>query len=175
MMTAATDLTAIAVPSARDRGRVHAIIEATGVFRPDEVAIALEVFDGALARPGADYTALGAYAGGRLVGWAAFGPTPGTTGTWDLYWIAVDPTTQGRGVGRELMARCEDAIAALEGRLVVVETSSRDGYVPTRAFYERLGYRAQARIPDYYAPGDGLTIYVKSLGPSGSEAKVAHG
>ena len=173
-MTAAADVVTLAAPRARDRDRVRAIVEATGVFRPDEVAIALEVFDGAVAKPGVDYTAVGAYADGTLIGWAAYGGTPGTVGTWDLYWIAVDPAFQVKGVGRQLMAHCETAIAEREGRLIVVETSSRESYAPTRAFYERLGYVAQARIPHYYAPGDGLTVYVKSLGSSRSE-KVSHG
>jgi ribosomal protein S18 acetylase RimI-like enzyme len=162
----------IAAPVAADRVRVRRIVEATDVFRPDEVAIALEVFDGAVARPGVDYTALGAYAQDELVGWAAYGATPCTDGTWDLYWIAVDPAWHGRGVGKELMARCELAIAGHGGRLVVVETSSRAPYAPTRAFYERLGYAAQAHIPDYYAPGDGLIVFVKPLGSSSE--KVSH-
>lgn len=171
-MTATASRLDIATPVASDRGRVRAIVEATEVFRPEEVAIALEVFDGAVARPGVDYTALGAYAQDRLVGWAAWGPTPATIGTWDLYWIAVDPAWHGQGVGTELMARCEEAIAGHGGRLVVVETSSRAPYAPTRAFYERLGYTAQARIPDYYAPGDGLMVFVKPLGSSSE--KVSH-
>ena len=173
-MTVAADPVMLGTPHARDRGRLRAIIEATDVFRPEEVAIALEVFDGAVARPGVDYTGLGAFTQDRLVGWAAYGATPGTVGTWDLYWIAVDPAWQTKGVGRQLMAQCEAAIAESGGRLIVVETSSRASYAPTRAFYQRLGYVAQARIPDYYAPGDGLTVYVKSLGSIGSE-KVSHG
>lgn len=173
-MRMAVDPLSTTTPGAQDRGRIRAIVEATGVFRPEEVDIALEVFDGGVARPGVDYTNVAAYAGDVLVGWAAYGRTPGTEGTWDLYWIAVDPSWHGRGAGRELMARCEDAIVAQEGRLVVVETSSRASYAPTRAFYEQLGYVAQARIPDYYAPGDGLITYVKSLRSSRSE-KVSHG
>jgi ribosomal protein S18 acetylase RimI-like enzyme len=162
-MTVAADLVTLAVPGASVRARLRAIVEATGVFRPEEVAIALEVFDGAVARPDVDYSHVGAFAQDQLLGWAAFGATPGTLGTWDLYWIAVDPTTHGRGIGRQLMAHCEDVIALRSGRLIVVETSSRASYAPTRAFYERLGYTAQARIPGYYAPGDGLIVYTKAV------------
>lgn len=151
---------------AGDRARVREIVEATGVFRPAETAIALEVFDGAVAAPGKDYRGVGAYRDERMVGWAAFGPTPGTLATWDLYWIAVDPATQGLGVGRRLMESCEETIVAEGGRLVVVETSSRDDYGPTRAFYRRLGYREQAAIPDYYAPGDDLVVFTRYFGPS---------
>jgi ribosomal protein S18 acetylase RimI-like enzyme len=156
----------IRAPGTGDRARVREIVEATGVFRPAETAIALEVFDGAMAAPGKDYRALGAYQGERLVGWAAFGATPGTLATWDLYWIAVDPALQGLGVGRRLMAACERTITAGGGRLVVVETSSRGDYAPTRAFYRRLGYEARAVIPAYYAPGDDLIVFTRYFGPS---------
>ena len=153
-------------PTVADRVRVREIVDASGVFRPAEIAIALEVLDGAIAAPGRDYWAVGAYQDGRLVGFAAFGPVPCTLATWDLYWIAVDPALQGSGIGRRLMAHCETAITAEGGCLVVVETSSRDDYGPTRAFYRRLRYHEQATIPDYYAPGDGLVVYTKTLAPS---------
>lgn len=173
-MTAATESLVLRAPTKGERARVGAIVEATGVFRPEEVAIALEVFDGSIARPGLDYTSLAVWSGDEMIGWAAYGETPGTVGTWDLYWIAVDPVWHGRGAGRQLMSACERAMIGRGGRLVVVETSSRQSYAPTRAFYERLGYVAQAHIPDYYAPGDGLTVFVKVLESSSSE-KVSHG
>jgi ribosomal protein S18 acetylase RimI-like enzyme len=157
---------ALRPPRATDRARVCEIVEATGVFRPDETPIALEVFDGAVAAPGKDYRAVGAYREGALVGWVAFGHTPCTLATWDLYWIAVDPAAHGQGVGRRLMAASERAIAAEGGRLIVVETSSRHDYAPTRAFYQRLGYREQAVLLDYYAPGDDLVVFTKYLGSS---------
>jgi len=155
------------VPRADDRARVHAIVQATEVFRPDEVTIALEVFDGAVAAPGRDYWAVGAYdEQDRLVGFATYGSVPCTVATWDLYWIAVDPAVHGAGIGRRLMAHCEAAITAEGGRLIVVETSSREDYGPTRAFYARLGYSEQATIPEYYAAGDALVVYTKVLVPS---------
>ena len=146
------------------RERIRAIVHATGVFRPSEAEIALEVFDAAVERPGVDYTALGAFDDeGTALAFACFGPTPCTAGTWDLYWIAVDPEGQRQGIGRRLMESCEEAIAAARGRMVVVETSSRDDYGPTRRFYETLGYTATARVPGFYAPGDDLVIYTYAV------------
>ncbi len=169
-MSASVSTLTLRAPKPADRVRVAEIVHASGVFRPAEVDIALEVFDSAVARPGADYHAVGAYdETDRLAGFACYGPTPGTEGTWDLYWIAVDPAGQRQGVGHRLMDACEQAIAAAGGRLVVVETSSRADYGPTRAFYQALDYQATARIPGFYAPRDDLIVYTKRLVPSPRE------
>ena len=152
-------------PVARaQRARFEALTAATGVFQPAEAAIAVEVLDEALAGDD-DYRFVGAYEGGAdtLVGFACWGPTPATVGTWDLYWIAVDPAWQGKGVGSDLLHEVERRLAADCARLLVVETSSRAEYAPTRGFYERRGFRRAAVLPEYYAPGDDLVIYLKDL------------
>ena len=109
-----------------------------------------------------DYTALGADAEGRLVGWICWGPTPCTLGTYDLYWMAVDPAAQRGGVGTALLAEMERQLVG-RARLIVVETAGRADYAATRGFYESRGYRPTARIPEFYAPGDDLVIYTKLL------------
>src|SRR5213076_203372 len=144
------------------RARLELLTAATGLFRPDEVAIAVELLDDALAGD-EDYRFLGAYADDRLVGYACWGPTPGTTGTFDLYWIVVDPARQGTGLGTALLRAVEERLTTDQGRLIVVETSSRADYAPTRAFYERRGYTQAALLPGYYAPGDDLVLYLKDL------------
>jgi hypothetical protein len=48
---------------------------------------------------------------------------------------------------------------------VYAETSSRPQYEPTRSFYRACGYRLEARLEDFYAPGDGKVIFLKVLGP----------
>jgi hypothetical protein len=45
--------------------------------------------------------------------------------------------------------------------MLVVETSSRPEYAPTRAFYERRGYAEAARMREFYAPGDDRVIFTK--------------
>ncbi|MGD8726079.1 MAG: GNAT family N-acetyltransferase [Gemmatimonadales bacterium] len=162
-MTAPQAVITLGPPRASDRDRVIAMVEATGVFRSDEVAVALEVFDGAVENPGIDYDALCAFDGETLVGFTLFGPTPCTVATWDLYWIVVDPTVHRHGIGQQLMAAVEETVRSRDGRLLVVETSSRDDYRPTRRFYESLGYDRAATIPGYYAPGDDLVVFVKPL------------
>jgi ribosomal protein S18 acetylase RimI-like enzyme len=135
----------------------------TTLFHSEEVAVALDVFDAATGngrRADPDYETAGAEVDGALVGWICWGPTPCTRGTFDLYWIVVDPAWQGRGVGAALVDEMEHRLAG-RARLVVVETAGRDEYLPTRAFYAARGYQVGARIPDYYAPGDDLVTYLK--------------
>lgn len=122
----------------------------------------MELLDQSLAGDD-DYRFVGAYAGETLVGYACWGPTPGTEGTWDLYWIVVDPTRQGRGIGTRLLEEVERRLTAHGARLIVVETSSRADYDPTRRFYETRGFTRAAELPGYYAPGDDLVIYLKDL------------
>jgi GNAT superfamily N-acetyltransferase len=80
----------------------------------------------------------------------------------------VDAELRGRGIGRELLERTELLVAQQGGRQVYAE-NSRDQYRPTRTFYERCGYRQEAFLNDFYAPGDGKVVFVKVL-PSGEPA-----
>ena len=143
---------------AADRAPIEALLAATGSFRADEIVVALELVDEGEA---AGYRFLVAECEGRVAGYCCFGETPLTLGTWDLYWIAVDPRLQGSGIGRELMRAAEERVAREGARLLVVETSDKPSYAPTRAFYERLGYAREAELAHYYAPDDGKVVYVR--------------
>lgn len=171
MSTAETTVT-LGPLRADHRETIRTMVEATGVFRSDEVAVALEVFEDHVAHPGADYHGVGAFDDDALVGFTLYGPTPCTAATWDLYWIVVDPGAHRHGVGRTLMRQAERNIRMRRGQLVMVETSSRDDYGPTRAFYESIGYTRAAHIPQYYGPQDDLIVYTKHLDPPASE--MAH-
>ena len=152
-----------------NRARLAELLVDTGAFHADEVEVALSLFDlthgggaGATDAP-IDYEFVGAFEGDQLVGYACFGPTPATEGTYDLYWLAVDPAVQGRGIGRALVRDVEEKLIGRGGRLLVVETSSRPDYATTRQFYVRSGYTEAARVRDFYAPADDRILLTTRL------------
>ena len=147
-----------------DRDRIETITRSVRVFREDEIAIALEVFDEAVGgSPANTYAVLGAENEGRLCGWICWGPTPCTLGTYDLYWMAVDPGLQGTGIGTALVVEMERRLAGV-ARLIVIDTAGRPDYAGTRAFYQARGYSPVAVVPDFYAPGDDQVVFVKTGG-----------
>ena len=144
---------------------LRGILEATKVFRAEEIDVAQELMEHALDQPGQEdyelFTDVDEQ--GRVLGYYCVGATPMTEGTYDLYWIATDPSLHGQGVGSRLLRHCEERLRSKGGRLIVVETSSQPSYEPTRSFYVRRGYREEARIRAYYKTGDDLVIYTKNL------------
>ncbi|MBK7257377.1 MAG: GNAT family N-acetyltransferase [Ignavibacteriae bacterium] len=147
-----------------DREPILRLIRATGVFSDEETAIAAELIDIVLDRPDQKDYEIAVYdEGAGPLGYTCIGPTPGTEGTFDLYWIAVDPALHGRGIGRELDLHVERSVRERNGRLIVAETSSTPRYDATRMFYQRRGYAELSRIADYYRPGDDLVVYGRYL------------
>ena len=131
-----------------DREAVGRLVRATGFFSEEEAAIAVELVDERLAKGEASgYFFLFAEEEGRLLGYTCFGPIPGSVHSYDLYWIAVDPDAQGRGLGKKLMAESERIMAERGARRVYADTSSRPQYEPTRAFYLACGYLRRPSSP----------------------------
>ncbi len=149
--------------TADDRTRIEEITRLVGVFREEELLVALEVFDEAVrGAAGNTYSVLGVQVDGDVAGWICWGPTPCTLGTYDLYWMAVAPEAQGTGIGKALLEEMERRLAGV-ARLIVIETAGRPDYAPTRAFYQARGYSPISRIPDFYAPGDDQVVFVKDV------------
>jgi ribosomal protein S18 acetylase RimI-like enzyme len=146
-----------------DRERLRAILIATARFTPQEVGWAMELVDLALAGR-EDYLAFVVEEpGGTVHGYALYGPTPMTEGVYDLYWIAVDPTQQGRGFGQLLLKFVENEVRRRAGRMLLIETSSKRSYAPTIRFYQRAGYHEISRIKDFYRIEDDKVVFCKVL------------
>jgi acetoin utilization deacetylase AcuC-like enzyme/GNAT superfamily N-acetyltransferase len=147
-----------------DAARVRRLVETTGFFSASEVDVAVELVEERSAKgPQSGYYFIMADHYGRLAGYSCYGPIPCTTSSYDLYWIAVHPDFQGKGLGRKLLMETEHLIKQAGGTRIYVDTSQRVQYASTRAFYEHCGYRLESVLSDFYAPGDGKVIYCKSL------------
>ncbi len=146
-----------------DHSRILDILKRTEYFTEAEVAIADELlneyFNKSLESGYWTYTS----ESDGVAGYVCYGPTPLTDGTYDIYWIAVDPDQQGKKIGTELLNFAENDIAGHNGRLITVYTSSQEKYLSTRSFYLKRGYHEGCRIKDYYRRGDDLVVYVKQI------------
>ena len=151
-----------AVVRTSDHGAVRRIVAATDFFRPDEIEVAVELVDEYLAKGLASgYQFLFAELDSSVAGYACYGPIACTLGSFDLYWIAVDPSWQGRGLGQILLRETEKQILQQGGRHIYIETSGRPQYTPTRSFYERCGYEVVAVLPEFYDHEDDKIVWRK--------------
>jgi GNAT superfamily N-acetyltransferase len=143
---------------------VRRLTVATGFFLPMEVEVAVELVKERLEKEAASgYHFLFWDQGGRPAAYTCFGPIPCTQSSYDLYWIAVHPDFQQKGIGQRLMQAAEAHIRRSGGTQVYVETSQRPLYESTRNFYQKCGYATAAVMPDFYGPGDGKIVLCKKL------------
>ncbi|MGB9712990.1 MAG: GNAT family N-acetyltransferase [Dissulfurimicrobium hydrothermale] len=157
--------------NATDAVGIKALLDRTGLFRADEVVVALELVNDRLFLHGdkSDYlfvvaeTSIGGAEG--LAGFACYGRIPCTKASFDLYWIAVEPEMQGLGIGKVILSLVESMIISSGGQRLYAETSSQPSYETARLFYERCGFKRLAFLEDFYAEGDGKIIYGKKLTP----------
>jgi ribosomal protein S18 acetylase RimI-like enzyme len=148
-----------------DKAAVMGILKDTPEFKPAEVGIAEELIDAYLENPvKSGYLILVAAVESHIAGYVCYGQTPLTAGTWDIYWMAVDRESQGQGIGKRLLAAAEAAIKKSNGRLIVIETSSKPDYFKAQRFYSSRGYELHNRIADFYEPNDDKLTYLKRVG-----------
>ena len=147
-----------------DPAKIRRLASITGFFNPEEIDVAEELPRERLSKGDASgYFFVIAEHYGRMVGYTCYGPIAGSAGSFDLYWIAVHPDFQRRGLGRLLIRETERLIRKSEGGRIYVKTSEKAQYTSTRMFYESCGYKLEAILKDFYAPGDGKCIYCKAI------------
>jgi ribosomal protein S18 acetylase RimI-like enzyme len=145
-----------------DKPSIIRILEETPSFSKDDVALALELMDIFLNVPGQkDYEMYCAEYNGKVVGYLCFGRSPLTDGTFDLYWIVVDHSMKGKSIGTLLLLKAEEIIKSMDARMMIIETSSGEGYFGTRKFYEKNGYTEGERIKDFYKDGEDRVTFIK--------------
>jgi len=152
-----------------DREPLAALLRHTDNFNPTEVEVALGLVDDAINRPEeSGYRALVAVKDDEseieeVMGYACFGKTPMTESAYDLYWIVVDGTYRGHGVGGRILRALIETLRQSGGTILRVETSSQESYRGTMKFYEKEGFAVVGRIPSFYKSDDDLIILIYPL------------
>ncbi len=154
-----------------DKKALMAIADAIGLFTPQELeelgSMLAEYFDGNLSNSPRSKSLRDSfwitYDDDGLVGVAYYALEPYADGTWNLYFIAVHPDSQGEGRGGELLHYIEQKLAERGERMLLVETSGLPNFERTRAFYRKYGYKEEARIREFYKAGDDKIIFRKPL------------
>jgi ribosomal protein S18 acetylase RimI-like enzyme len=151
-------------PEPGDERKVREIVESTDFFNDEEADIAVELVQERMSKGRqSGYYFLFAETPSEMAGYVCFGPIGGTESSFDLYWIVVHERYRGMGLGKKLIVLAERTIAGMGGLRVYADTSSREQYRPTRKFYIDAGYSLEAELNDFYAEGDGKSIFVKLL------------
>jgi len=150
-----------------DREKILLILVETNNFNFDEISIAMELIDDYLNKDElSDYEIFvdrNEEDENLINGYVCIGQRPLTESTYDLYWIAVNPAIQSKGVGSRLVSYIEELIKNKNGRLVLIETSGKPSYEKERKFYEKNLYTKLVEIKDFYKEADSLVIYGKYL------------
>lgn len=148
-----------------DRNKIEKILVDTNNFNPDEIKIAMELVDVYINDPAQkDYEIFVDEAENKDInGYVCVGPRPLTIGTYDLYWIAVNPNVQSKGIGSKLINYIENYLKEKSVRLILIETSGKPSYEKERKFYLKNLYKEFVEIKDFYIVGDSLVIYGKYL------------
>jgi ribosomal protein S18 acetylase RimI-like enzyme len=93
----------------KDRARLLSMLIKTRAFTSAEIDVAMELIDIVLKDPiQKDYQIYCMVDDqDQVIGYICYGSTPMALGTFDLYWIAVDPDFQEQGVGSKLLSFLE--------------------------------------------------------------------
>ncbi|MBU1099870.1 MAG: GNAT family N-acetyltransferase [Bacteroidetes bacterium] len=147
-----------------DREKLLDLINRIDIFAVAEKQVAVELLDEVIKDPENDYYNIFVVEfEGEVVGYHCTGKRALTDGVFDMYWIAVDPSIQNKGFGKELLKHAETFVLENHGKLILAETSSNDSYSQTRKFYKRNNYSILAEIKDFYKKEDHLIIFGKYL------------
>jgi ribosomal protein S18 acetylase RimI-like enzyme len=150
------------VPS--DVMSVTRLLKSTGFFKSHEIDVAIELIEERLKNgEGCGYLFYFLEIEGRTVAYGCYGEIPCTIKNYDLYWLAVDGSLREKGLGRVLLEKIESEIKLHSGRGIYIETSNKEQYSPTIAFYEKCNYKQIAVFEDFYDLNDNKVVFYKKL------------
>ena len=144
-----------------DIPRVREIMASSGFFEKvvDEFDCAESELRAAVCGEKGAETFLFAEVGGKTVGFVSYERQACCEALYYLDWIAVDNSVRGMGIGKVLVGEMLSDAWANGAQKVLLQTSGRSQYLPTRRFYEAMGFSRECEIPDYYSPGEPSVFY----------------
>lgn len=161
------DHTRIRPATSGDEVAMTELAVANDMFGTDEVGDLAAIFRSAVGGELEDHQWwMSVRPDGSVVAAAYVAPEPFADRVWNLYFIAVSPTAHGAGAGTQLIDHVEHQLRSAgedAARVLIVETSSTEQYVGARAFYLARGFDEEARIRDFYGPGDDKVVFWKAL------------
>ena len=151
-------------PLASAGAEIARIMHSPGFFAQvaDEVDCALESFRDALGG-GKTRCVFAQNAVGEILGFAMYSKIPCSDKNWQLHWLCVANSARGGGIGALLVREVLRLVGGFGARTLFLQTDGRAQYLPTRKFYEKLGFKLAAVLKDYYVVGDDCFYYAYDL------------
>lgn len=146
----------------KDNAKIIDIISRVNNFNSEDKRIAIELINHYLEYDDGEYLIDVILSDGNVLGYVCYGQASLTKGVYEIYYIAIDPNNQGRGLGKMLMQNVEKKLVG-KARMILLETSSDESYLATQRFYLKIGYAEIFRIKDYYDIGEDKILYQKII------------
>ena len=143
---------------------VNDILKSTGFFRPYEIDVAIELVQERLKNgEGCGYQFCFLEVEGRTIAYGCYGHIPCTIKNYVVYWLAVEQNFRGKGIGSILLEKIETDIIKHSGRGIYMDSSNKEQFTPTLAFYKKSGYKQVAVLKDFYDIQDNKVVFYKKL------------
>lgn len=142
--------------SKKEREQAEKIVLNTLEFNERDKRTCLYVFDGIEK---GEYEGLGIFEKEKLLGFILFSENSLSENVFELLWIVIDPQFYGSGVAEILFNEFLKEVIRRRGRMIILETSER--HKRARRFYEKMGFKLEAVIKDFYSPSENKEIWVK--------------
>ena len=150
-----------------DEKAVLRVLSASELFSSDELPGLMDVIKGHFAVTGhaneEDGGVLVVEAAGGIAAVAYYAPERMTQGTWNLYMLVVDPEQRRHRFGTMLIDAVERTLLR-RAHLLLVETIDLPAFLAARSLYLRSGFTLEARVRDFYKPGEDKLIFRKLVG-----------
>jgi ribosomal protein S18 acetylase RimI-like enzyme len=145
-----------------DRNQILRILKEARMFSHEEICMAIEIVDSRIVDGDDEYRfKIATDTKNKVLGYACYGRADLSDNYWELYWMAVDFSSQRNNIGTILLKAVENDVISKKGYGILLETSSIDKYLPARQFYKNNGYHSICRIKNFYSRHNDKIIYNK--------------